>query len=166
MKKDGHHMKITIVSVGKLKEKYLKQGIAEYLKRLTAYAKVDIVEVADEKAPENMSEAEMNEVKRKEGERILTHISQDTYVITLEIGGKMLSSEQLADKMDQLATYGRSKLAFVIGGSLGISDAVQKRSDFALSFSKMTFPHQLMRLVLLEQVYRGFRIIKGEPYHK
>src|SRR5690606_11136137 len=155
MEKDGKHMKITIVSVGKLKEKYLKQGIEEYLKRLSAYAKVDIVEVADEKAPEDMSDAEMVEVKRKEGERILSHISQDTYVITLEIGGKMLSSEQLADKMDQLATYGKSKIAFVIGGSLGISDAVQKRSDFALSFSKMTFPHQLMRLVLVEQVYRG-----------
>lgn len=159
-------MKITIISVGKLKEKYLKQGIAEYMKRLSAYAKVDIVEVADEKAPENMSEAEMEEVKRKEGERILSHVQQDTYVITLEINGKMISSEQLADKMDQLATYGKSKIAFVIGGSLGISEAVQKRSDYALSFSKMTFPHQLMRLVLLEQVYRGFRIIRGEPYHK
>ncbi|MBC5638460.1 23S rRNA (pseudouridine(1915)-N(3))-methyltransferase RlmH [Ornithinibacillus sp. BX22] len=159
-------MKITIISVGKLKEKYLKQGIAEYLKRLSAYAKVDIVEVADEKAPENMSEAEMEEVKRKEGERILSHVQQDTYVITLEINGKMISSEQLADKMDQLATYGKSKIAFVIGGSLGISEAVQERSDYALSFSKMTFPHQLMRLVLLEQVYRGFRIIKNEPYHK
>ncbi|WP_404450655.1 23S rRNA (pseudouridine(1915)-N(3))-methyltransferase RlmH [Virgibacillus necropolis] len=159
-------MKITIITVGKLKEKYLKQGIQEYLKRLTAYAKVDIIEVADEKAPENMSEAEMVEVKRKEGERILGNVGQDTYVITLEIGGKMLSSEQLAAKMDELATYGKSKIAFVIGGSLGISEAVQKRSDLALSFSKMTFPHQLMRLVLVEQVYRGFRIIRGEPYHK
>ncbi|EQB38531.1 MULTISPECIES: 23S rRNA (pseudouridine(1915)-N(3))-methyltransferase RlmH [Virgibacillus] len=159
-------MKITIVSVGKLKEKYLKQGIDEYLKRLNAYAKVSIIEVADEKAPENMSEAEMQEVKQKEGERILSHLSQDTYVITLEINGKMLSSEQLAKKMDELATYGKSKIAFVIGGSLGISDEVQKRSDLALSFSKMTFPHQLMRLVLLEQVYRGFRINRGEPYHK
>jgi 23S rRNA (pseudouridine1915-N3)-methyltransferase len=159
-------MKITIISVGKLKEKYLKQGIAEYLKRLTAYAKVDIIEVADEKAPENMSEAEMVEVKRKEGERILSHVAQDTYVITLEINGKMLTSEQLAAKMDELATYGKSKLAFVIGGSLGISEEVQKRSDYALSFSKMTFPHQVMRLILLEQVYRGFRINRGEPYHK
>ncbi|MCG3417547.1 23S rRNA (pseudouridine(1915)-N(3))-methyltransferase RlmH [Oceanobacillus jordanicus] len=159
-------MKITLVSVGKLKEKYLKQGIQEYLKRLSAYAKVDIVEVADEKAPENMSDAEMLEVKRKEGERILSHISQDTYVITLEINGKMLSSEQLAAKMDELATYGKSKIAFVIGGSLGISEDVQKRSDLALSFSKMTFPHQVIRLVLLEQVYRAFRINRGEPYHK
>lgn len=159
-------MKITLVSVGKLKEKYLKQGIQEYMKRLSAYAKVDIVEVADEKAPENMSDAEMLEVKRKEGERILSHISQDTYVISLEINGKMLSSEQLAAKMDELATYGKSKIAFVIGGSLGISEEVQKRSDLALSFSKMTFPHQVMRLILLEQVYRAFRINRGEPYHK
>ncbi|MCC2252244.1 23S rRNA (pseudouridine(1915)-N(3))-methyltransferase RlmH [Virgibacillus sp. AGTR] len=159
-------MKITIVSVGKLKEKYLKQGIDEYMKRLNAYAKVSIKEVADEKAPENMSEAEMLEVKEREGERILSQLSADSYVITLEINGRMLSSEQLAKKMDELATYGKSKIAFVIGGSLGISEGVQKRSDLALSFSKMTFPHQLMRLVLLEQVYRGFRINRGEPYHK
>ncbi|MBP1915190.1 23S rRNA (pseudouridine1915-N3)-methyltransferase [Lederbergia galactosidilyticus] len=159
-------MKITIISVGKLKEKYLKQGIQEYLKRLSAYAKVDIIEVADEKAPENLSEADMEVVKRKEGERILAHISQDTYVITLEINGAMLTSEQLAQKMDELATYGKSKIAFTIGGSLGLSKEVQQRSDYALSFSKMTFPHQLMRLVLLEQVYRGFRINRGEPYHK
>jgi len=159
-------MKITIVTVGKLKEKYLKQGIAEYLKRLGAYAKFEIVELPDEKAPETMSEAEGEIVKQKEGERILSHINQDTYVITLEINGKMLTSEQLAAKMDELMTYGKSKIAFVIGGSLGLSEQVKERSDFALSFSKMTFPHQLMRLVLVEQVYRGFRIIKGEPYHK
>lgn len=159
-------MKISVVTVGKLKEKYLKQGIAEYLKRLSAYAKVEVVEVADEKAPENLSEAEMEEVKKKEGERILAHISQDTYVITLEIGGKMLSSEQLAAKIDELGTYGKSKIAFVIGGSLGISKEVQNRSNLALSFSKMTFPHQLMRLILLEQVYRAYRIIRNEPYHK
>jgi 23S rRNA (pseudouridine1915-N3)-methyltransferase len=159
-------MKISIIAVGKLKEKYLKQGIQEYLKRLSAYAKVDIIELADEKAPENMSDAQMLEVKQKEGERILGSIGKDTYVITLEIKGKMLTSEQLAAKMDTLATYGKSKIAFVIGGSLGLSEAVEKRSDLALSFSKMTFPHQLMRLVLLEQVYRGFRIVRGEPYHK
>ncbi|WP_017798639.1 23S rRNA (pseudouridine(1915)-N(3))-methyltransferase RlmH [Oceanobacillus kimchii] len=159
-------MNITIVSVGKLKEKYLKQGIDEYKKRLNAYAKVSIIEVADEKAPETMSEAEMKEVKRKEGERILSHIAPDAFVITLEIEGKMLGSEQLAKKLDELATYGKSKVVFVIGGSLGISLDVQKRSDLALSFSKMTFPHQLMRLVLLEQVYRSFRINRGEPYHK
>jgi 23S rRNA (pseudouridine1915-N3)-methyltransferase len=159
-------MKITIISVGKLKEKYLKQGIQEYLKRLSAYAKMNIIEVPDEKAPETMSEAEMEAVKVKEGERILGNITPDTFVITLEINGKMLTSEQLAAKMDELATYGKSKVAFVIGGSLGLSKAVEQRSDLALSFSKMTFPHQLMRLVLLEQVYRGFRIVRGEPYHK
>jgi len=159
-------MNIKIISVGKLKEKYLKQGIDEYLKRLSGYAKVEIVEVTDEKAPENMSEAEMIDVKRKEGERILSHISADTFVITLEIQGKLLTSEQLAAKLDELATYGKSKVAFVIGGSLGLSDEVMKRSDFALSFSKMTFPHQLMRLILLEQIYRAFRINRNEPYHK
>ncbi|MFC4660793.1 23S rRNA (pseudouridine(1915)-N(3))-methyltransferase RlmH [Oceanobacillus aidingensis] len=159
-------MNITLVTVGKLKEKYLKQGIDEYKKRLGAYAKVNIVEVADEKAPETMSEAEMEEVKRKEGERILAQVHPDAFVITLEIDGKMLSSEQLAKKLDELATYGKSKVVFVIGGSLGISEDVRKRSDLGLSFSKMTFPHQLMRLVLLEQVYRSFRIIRGEPYHK
>src|SRR5699024_3432830 len=121
---------------------------------------------ADEKAPVTMSEAEMEEVKAKEGKRILGNINQDTFVITLEIDGKMLNSEQLAKKMDELATYGRSKVAFVIGGSLGLSKEVESRSDLALSFSKMTFPHQLMRLVLLEQIYRAFRIIRWEPYHK
>jgi 23S rRNA (pseudouridine1915-N3)-methyltransferase len=159
-------MKINIISVGKLKEKYLKQGIQEYLKRLSNYAKVNIIELPDEKAPESMSEAEMETVKQKEGTRILSNISQDAYVITLEINGKMLNSEQLAAKMEELATYGKSKVVFVIGGSLGMSDEVRKRSDLALSFSKMTFPHQMVRLVLLEQVYRGFRIIRKEPYHK
>lgn len=159
-------MKISIISVGKIKEKYLKLGIQEYLKRLSAYAKVNIIEVSDEKAPENLSEAEMQEVKNKEGERILSHLQPDTFVITLEIEGKMLSSEDLAAKLNELATYGKSKVAFIIGGSLGLSDEVMRRSDMALSFSKMTFPHQLMRLILLEQVYRGFRIIRGEPYHK
>ncbi|MCA1011782.1 23S rRNA (pseudouridine(1915)-N(3))-methyltransferase RlmH [Halobacillus halophilus] len=159
-------MKITIVTVGKLKEKYLKQGIEEYVKRLGPYAKVDIIEVPDEKAPENLSEAQMEEVKQKEGERILSKISQDTYVMTLEIEAKQLTSEKLASHMDSLATYGKSKVAFVIGGSLGLSDEVLKRSDFSLSFSKMTFPHQLMRLMLVEQVYRAFKIMKGEPYHK
>ncbi len=159
-------MKITIVAVGKIKEKYLKQGIAEYLKRLSPYAKVEIVEVADEKAPEHLSEAEMEEVKRKEGQRILQHLDSDTFVFTLEIDGKMKSSEQFSKRIEELATYGKSKLAFVIGGSLGLSREVRKRSNFSLSFSKMTFPHQLMRLVLLEQIYRAFKIIRDEPYHK
>ncbi|MDV2684687.1 23S rRNA (pseudouridine(1915)-N(3))-methyltransferase RlmH [Alkalihalophilus lindianensis] len=159
-------MNISIISVGKLKEKYLKQGISEYTKRLGAYAKIDLIEVADEKAPENLSEADMEIVKQKEGERILAKIGPDTHVITLEIKGKQLTSEHLAKEIDQLATYGKSKIAFVIGGSLGLSDDVMQRSNYALSFSKMTLPHQLMRLVLLEQVYRAFRINRGEPYHK
>ena len=157
-------MNISIITIGKLKEKYLKQGIDEYLKRLTSYAKVDIIELPDEKAPENLSGIEMEQVKEKEGERILSKISDDTHVIALAIEGKMKSSEQLAKDLDQLATYGKSKVAFVIGGSLGLSSAVMKRSNDSLSFSKMTFPHQLMRLILLEQVYRAFRINRGEPY--
>ncbi|MFD6438874.1 23S rRNA (pseudouridine(1915)-N(3))-methyltransferase RlmH [Peribacillus sp. NPDC060186] len=159
-------MKITIITVGKLKEKYLKQGIAEYTKRLSAYANIELIEVPDEKAPENLSAADMDIVKQKEGERILAKISQDTYVITLEINGKQLTSEQLASHIDHLATYGKSKIAFIIGGSLGLSSEVISRSDYALSFSKMTFPHQLMKLVLLEQIYRAFRINRNEPYHK
>lgn len=159
-------MKITIITVGKLKEKYLKQGIAEYTKRLSAYANIELVEVPDEKAPENLSTADMDTVKQKEGERILAKVSPDTYVITLEINGKQLTSEQLATHMDQLATYGKSKIAFIIGGSLGLGTEVLSRSDYALSFSKMTFPHQLMKLVLVEQIYRAFRINRNEPYHK
>lgn len=157
-------MNITIVTVGKLKEKYLKQGIAEYVKRLGAYASIKEVEVPDEKAPENLSEAQMEEIKNKEGERILAKLQPDTHVITLEIKGRQLTSEQLAKDLDQLATHGKSKIAFVIGGSLGLSEAVMKRSNYALSFSKMTLPHQLMRLVLVEQIYRSFRINRGEPY--
>ncbi|WP_404430056.1 23S rRNA (pseudouridine(1915)-N(3))-methyltransferase RlmH [Sutcliffiella horikoshii] len=159
-------MNISIITIGKLKEKYLKQGINEYLKRLSTYAKIDIVELADEKAPEQLSYAEMEQVKNKEGERILAKISDDTHVIALAIEGKQRSSEELAKEMDKLATYGKSKVAFVIGGSLGLSGDVMKRANDTLSFSKMTFPHQLMKLILLEQVYRGFRINRGEPYHK
>lgn len=159
-------MNISIVTVGKLKEKYLKQGIDEYLKRLGAYAKVEIIEVSDEKAPEELSETEMVHVKGKEGERILSKISPDAHVIALAIQGKMKTSEELADNLDKLATYGKSKVTFVIGGSLGLSEEVLKRADDSLSFSKMTFPHQLMRLILVEQVYRAFRINRNEPYHK
>ncbi|MBS4207130.1 23S rRNA (pseudouridine(1915)-N(3))-methyltransferase RlmH [Bacillus sp. FJAT-50079] len=159
-------MNISIITVGKLKEKYLKQGIAEYVKRLSAYAKIDIIELPDEKAPEMLSENEMIQVKGKEGDRILAKIPADAHVIALAIEGKMMSSEELAERMDRLATYGKSKIVFVIGGSLGLSDEVMKRADESLSFSRMTFPHQLMRLILVEQVYRGFRINRGEPYHK
>ncbi|MBA2874362.1 23S rRNA (pseudouridine(1915)-N(3))-methyltransferase RlmH [Thermaerobacillus caldiproteolyticus] len=159
-------MNITVISVGKLKEKYLKQGIEEYIKRLSGYAKIEMIEVPDEKAPENLSNQEMEQVKEREGERILAKISDDTYVIALAIEGKMKSSEELAESLDKLATYGKSKIAFIIGGSLGLSKKVMQRADEALSFSKMTFPHQLMRLILLEQIYRAFRINRGEPYHK
>lgn len=159
-------MNISIVTVGKLKEKYLKQGIEEYSKRLSAYAKIDIIEIPDEKAPETLSEQEMLQVKGKEGERILAKIPDDAHVIALAIEGKMKSSEELADTLDKLATYGKSKIVFVIGGSLGLSRDVMKRANDTLSFSKMTFPHQLMRLILVEQVYRAFRINRGEPYHK
>ncbi|WP_298831560.1 23S rRNA (pseudouridine(1915)-N(3))-methyltransferase RlmH [uncultured Planococcus sp.] len=159
-------MNISIISVGKLKEKYLKSGIEEYTKRLGSYTKINEIEVADEKAPEQLSEADMEIVKKKEAERILAKISPDAYVIALAIDGKMKTSEQLAKDIESLMTYGRSKIVFVIGGSLGLHDEVLKRADEKLSFSKMTFPHQLMRLILVEQIYRAFRIMKGEPYHK
>ncbi|QHA94025.1 23S rRNA (pseudouridine(1915)-N(3))-methyltransferase RlmH [Bacillus sp. N1-1] len=159
-------MNISIVTVGKLKEKYLKQGIEEYTKRLGPFAKIDVIEVPDEKAPENLSETEMIQVKKAEGDRILSKISPDAHVIALAINGKMKTSEQLARDLDQLATYGKSKIAFVIGGSLGLSNDVIQRANDTLSFSKMTFPHQLMRLILVEQVYRAFKINRGEPYHK
>ncbi|MFD1928347.1 23S rRNA (pseudouridine(1915)-N(3))-methyltransferase RlmH [Sporosarcina siberiensis] len=159
-------MNITIVTVGKLKEKYLKMGIEEFTKRLGAYAKVTIIEVPDEKAPESLSDADMEIVKKKEGERILSKIGADAYVVALAIDGKMKTSEQLAADMESLMTYGRSKVAFVIGGSLGLHTDVLKRADELLSFSKMTFPHQMMKLILVEQIYRAFRIMKGEPYHK
>jgi 23S rRNA (pseudouridine1915-N3)-methyltransferase len=159
-------MNITVISVGKLKEKYLKEAIQEYSIRLTKYCKLDIIEVPDEKAPENMSAAEEGIVKFKEGQTILKNIKDDTYVIALAIQGKQLSSEKFAELISGLGLRGKSNIAFVIGGSLGLSEEVLKRADYHLSFSAMTFPHQVMRMILLEQVYRGFRIIKGEPYHK
>lgn len=159
-------MKITLISVGKIKEKYLRDAIGEYSKRLSRYCKLEIVEVADEKTPDNASETVENQIRQKEAERILKHIKDDSYVITLEINGKMLDSPGLAEKIEHLGTKGESHLTFVIGGSIGLGDEVLKRSDFGLSFSKMTFPHQLMRVILLEQIYRSFRIINGEPYHK
>ena len=159
-------MNIKIISVGKLKEKYLKLGIEEFTKRLSKYCSLEIIEVDDEKAPENLSDKEMIMIKDKEGDKILSKIKDNTYVIALAIDGKMLSSEDLAEKLEDLAITGKSNIAFVIGGSLGLSDAVLKRADYKLSFSKMTFPHQMMKLILLEQVYRAYRIIKGEPYHK
>ena len=154
-------MKITLITVGKIKEKYLKDAIAEYSKRLSKYCKLTIVEVADEKTPDQASETVEEAIRTKEGERILKVIKDDMYVITLEIGGAMLSSEELSAKIEKLGIQGKSSIAFIIGGSIGLG-----KSDYALSFSKMTFPHQLMRVILLEQIYRSYRIINAEPYHK
>ena len=159
-------MKISVIAVGKIKEKYLKDAITEYGKRLSRYCKLEVIEVADEKTPEQASEAVEESIRAKEGERLLKHIRDDMYVITLEIGGKMLTSEEFAERIETLGVQGKSSIAFVIGGSIGLGKEVLRQSDFALSFSKMTFPHQLMRVVLLEQVYRAYRIINGEPYHK
>ncbi|WZL73075.1 23S rRNA (pseudouridine(1915)-N(3))-methyltransferase RlmH [Clostridiaceae bacterium 35-E11] len=159
-------MNITIISVGKIKEKYLVNAINEYKKRLSRYCKLNIIEVADEKAPENLSDKEMEQVKQVEGENILKHIKEGMHVIALDIQGKMLSSEAFADKIESLGIQGHSNIAFVIGGSLGLSQEIRTRANFRLSFSPMTFPHQLMRVILLEQIYRGFRIVRGEPYHK
>lgn len=159
-------MNINIITVGKLKEKYLKLGIDEFKKRLSKYCKLEIIELDDEKAPENLSDKEMEMIKDKEGKKILGKVKGNSYVIALAIDGKNLSSEELASAIESLGVRGNSHITFVIGGSLGLSDEVLERADYKLSFSKMTFPHQLMRLILLEQVYRAFRINKGEPYHK
>ena len=159
-------MRISIVCVGKIKEKYLKLGIDEFSKRLSKYCKLEVIELDDEKAPENLSDKEMLMTKEKEGKKILSKIKDNAYVIALAIDGKNLSSEELADNINNLGVRGTSHIVFVIGGSLGLSDEVLKRANYKLSFSKMTFPHQLMRLILLEQVYRAYRINNGEPYHK
>lgn len=159
-------MKITLITVGKIKEKYLKDAISEYTKRLSKYCKLDIIEVSDEKTPDNASKTVEDQIRAKEGERILKNIKDDAYVFTLEIAGKQLTSEELSDKIDTLGIQGTSHIIFIIGGSIGLGSEVLKRSNYALSFSKMTFPHQLMRVILLEQIYRSYRIINGEPYHK
>lgn len=159
-------MKITIITVGKVKESYFRGAIEEYSKRLSKYCKLDIVEVADEKTPDKASETEEEQIKAKEAERIMKHITGDAYVIALAIEGKQLDSVELADKIKALGVQGKSHIRFVIGGSLGLHSSVLSRADFKLSFSKMTFPHQLMRVILLEQIYRAYRIISHEPYHK
>ena len=159
-------MKFQIITVGKLKEKYLKDGIAEYLKRLQRYADVEIIEVADEQTPQNASAAEEEQIKEIEGDRIRKHIKEDTYLIALAIEGQAVTSEQLADKIEHLGLQGKSHVTLLIGGSLGLDKKLLQKSDYLLSFSKLTFPHQLMRLILVEQLYRSYRIIKGEPYHK
>ena len=159
-------MKITIVCVGKIKEKFYRDALAEYTKRLSRYCSLSITEVADEKTKEQASDVECAIIKDREGERILKSIREDGYVITLAIEGKNLDSVELSKKIENLALTGKSNLYFVIGGSLGLSDEVMKRADYKLSFSRMTFPHQLMRVILLVQIYRSYRIINHEPYHK
>lgn len=159
-------MNIKIVCVGKLKEKYFKDGIAEYVKRMDRFAKIKIVQVPDEKAPEKLSPAEMEQVKEIEGKRILDKIKDKEYVYVTAIKGKERTSEDFAKELADLTTYGHSDITFVIGGSLGTSDAVNKRADDLISFGKFTMPHQLMRLVLVEQIYRAFMINSGSPYHK
>lgn len=159
-------MRIDIIAVGKVKELYLRDAIAEYSKRLSRYCKLEIIEVADEKTPEHASEGVERQIKAKEGERIAKYIRDDAYVIALTIDGRMLSSEGLADEINQLGLRGVSHIQLVIGGSIGLDDAIVRRADYRLSFSKMTFPHQLMRVILLEQIYRAYKINAHEPYHK
>ena len=159
-------MHVQIVCVGKLKEKYWTMAIDEYAKRLGPYARLEIRELADEKAPDSMSVAEEEQVRVREGERILAALKPDTHIVALAIDGESWSSEQLAAFMERQAVYGGGAVTFIIGGSLGLSAAVLARADKRLSFGRMTYPHQLMRVILLEQVYRAFKIVRGEPYHK
>lgn len=159
-------MKITILAVGKLKEPFYRDAAAEFQKRLGRYAKLEIIETADEKTPDNASMQEETQIKAKEGGRLEKYLKEDAYIIALAIEGKMLDSVELSEKIRLLGVNGTSHIMFVIGGSLGLSPEILKRADLLLSFSKMTFPHQLMRVVLLEQIYRSYRIMNHEPYHK
>jgi len=159
-------MKITVIAVGKIKEKYFTLAIDEYTKRLSRYCKLEIIELQDEKTPDNSSEATNLQIKAKEGDKILASIKDDAYVIALAINGKMLDSVELSERIETLGVNGTSHIVFVIGGSLGLYDKVLARADYELSFSKMTFPHQMMRVILLEQIYRAYRIMGNEPYHK
>ncbi len=159
-------MNIDILAVGKIKEKYLNEGIGEYSKRLSRYCSLNIIEVDDEKSPENLSDKEMEMIKAKEGEKLMSKIPSGAFVVALAIEGKQLSSEALSEKISDIMVDGNSHIVFVIGGSLGLSGEILKRANLKLSFSKMTFPHQLMRMILLEQIYRSFRIMRNEPYHK
>lgn len=159
-------MNVTILCVGKVKEKFYRDAIAEFEKRLSRYCKLDIIEVADEKTPDNASEVVERQIKEKEAECMEKYIREGAYVIALAIDGKQLDSVELSEKMEKLGISGNSNIVFVIGGSLGLADGILKRADFKLSFSRMTFPHQLMRVILLEQIYRGYRIMNHEPYHK
>lgn len=159
-------MKISIISVGKIKEKYLREAIGEYSKRLSRYCRLELIEVTDEKCPENLSDSDREIIKNREADRIASKIKANSLVVTLEIEGQEFSSEKLAFQLEQFTNRGISHMTFIIGGSLGLSDKLKNRSDLSLSFSKMTFPHQLMKVILLEQIYRSFRIIRNEPYHK
>ncbi len=159
-------MNITVLSVGKIKEKYWTEALQEYSRRLSRYCSLKLQEVADEPTPDGAGEALELQIKQKEGQRLLRLIREDSYVIALAIDGKRMSSEQFAAHLETLGIQGRSQIVFVIGGSLGLSPEVLTRADERLSFSDFTFPHQLMRVILLEQIYRGFRIIRSEPYHK
>ena len=159
-------MRITLITVGKIQEKFYQDAISEYAKRLSRYCKLDVIQVTDEKTPDGASEALETQIKEKEGKRILENIKDGSFVIALAIDGAMLDSVELAGKIEKWGISGVSQLVFIIGGSLGLSKEVLSRADYKLSFSKMTFPHQLMRVILLEQIYRSYRIIQGEPYHK
>lgn len=159
-------MNIKILCVGKCKEKYFTDALKEYTKRLSRYCRAELIEVPDEPAPETLSKAQELQVKEREGERLLQKIRQDDYVIALAIEGRKFDSPGFSRMLEQKMTEGKSSIVFVIGGSLGLSDSVLSRSNEQISFSDMTFPHQLMRVILAEQVYRGFRIMRGEPYHK
>lgn len=159
-------MKIKLVTVGKVKEKFFREAIDEYSKRLSKYCSLDILEVPDEMTPDGAGPGQTKMILGKEADRIMSCIKDNDFVITLEIEGKKLSSEKLADKISDICLHGNSSIAFVIGGSLGLDDSIKKRSNYALSFSDMTFPHQLMRVILLEQIYRSFKINSNEPYHK
>jgi 23S rRNA (pseudouridine1915-N3)-methyltransferase len=159
-------MNISIITVGKLKEKYLKLAIDEYSKRLSRYCKLDIIELQDEKTPDNASDKEEEQIREKEGKLILSKIKDNTYVVAMDLKGNSLSSEEFSQFISNCGVMGNSNITFIIGGSLGLSEEVRSRANYKLCFSKMTFPHQLFRVMLLEQIYRGFRIMKGEPYHK
>ena len=157
---------IRIVACGRIKEKWLKEGIAEYVKRISGYEKTSVVEVEDEKAPQTNSAAQNELVKQTEGQRLLRQIRPQDHVILLDLAGKEMDSEELAEYMEKLNTYGNSSVVFVIGGSLGVSRELAERADFRWKLSPNTFPHQLCRLIVLEQIYRAFRIRHNEPYHK
>ena len=159
-------MKITVLCVGKIKEKYFTQGIEEYTKRLSRYCKLEIIEVADEKTPDNASDVVELQIKKKEGERLSKYIRDGAYIIALAIEGKQQDSVTFGRQIERLGIEGKSHIIFIIGGSLGLDPDIIKGADYLLSFSKMTFPHQMMRMILLEQIYRGYRIVNGEPYHK